>query len=248
MLKSAINSRTGRWLAARCLSGYLTLIRCTSPLRIVDRQSFDEVFAQDRGVIIAFWHDQLALAPSLVSLAPTDVHMLVSAHRDGAIMAEGARQAKLKFIRGSAANPKKKFKNKHGATAILQMMSVLEEGGIVAMTPDGPRGPRHKVQPGILHIAARTGAPILPGAAVSRRGARLKSWDRFFVPLPGAPHYAVGGKPIFVPKNADPQELEMYTQHLEDSLNEALAMARKAAKMSGPDEELQQTPLMEQDQ
>ena len=81
------------------------------------------------------------------------------------------------------------------------LLEVLQSGSLVAITPDGPRGPRHVVQPGVARLAALSGVPVVPAAAFCRPARRLGSWDRMILPLPFGRGRIVYGTPIMVPRH-----------------------------------------------
>jgi hypothetical protein len=88
----------------------------------------------------------------------------------------------------------------------------------LAITPDGPRGPRRRVKPGVITLASCTGVPILPCGGAYSRARRLRSWDRFAVPRPGSTGYAVMMPPIYVPRRLDRAGLERYRRLVEEQL------------------------------
>jgi lysophospholipid acyltransferase (LPLAT)-like uncharacterized protein len=101
---------------------------------------------------------------------------------------------------------------------LIEIVSALREGYHVAITPDGPRGPKYNVQPGIISLAQLSGAPIVPaGARISSR-KNLRSWDAFQVPLPFARCDLMFSRPIYVPRRASAEELESYRTQLEAEL------------------------------
>src|SRR5439155_1822339 len=95
--------------------------------------------------------------------------------------------------------------------ALRRMMKICKKAHI-AVTPDGPRGPRRRVQLGIIHLAARTGLPIVAAGIAYDRPWRLRSWDRFAVPKPWSRSTCVLAPPIIVPASADREQLEEYRQ------------------------------------
>ena len=98
----------------------------------------------------------------------------------------------------------------------------MRAGGDVAVVPDGPRGPRHQLQPGVVTLAALTDAPIVPMAFSARPARRLRSWDEQLIPLPFARSALVFGEPISVPRDAD---RERAAKDVERALNDATADA-----------------------
>ena len=120
----------------------------------------------------------------------------------------------LATVRGSSS--------REGAGALRALVAVVRAGGDVAVVPDGPRGPRHQLQPGVVTLAALTDAPIVPMAFSARPARRLRSWDEQLIPLPFARSALVFGEPISVPRDAD---RERAAKDVERALNDATADA-----------------------
>ncbi len=230
MMKRIAKSPFAARCASFCIRLYLRILGATIRQEIEDRAQFDKALAQGRGVVLVFWHGRLMATPFLRALTQADVYMLISNHRDGDIIADGVRGFGIKFIRGSAANPKKPDKSKQGASAVAQSIAALNDGGVVGVTPDGPRGPGEKVQPGALRVAQMSGAAIVPVGASVSRGRRMKSWDRFLVAAPFSRFCYVAGEPIRIPETSSGAELESLRAELEDRL---IAVTARADAMAG---------------
>jgi lysophospholipid acyltransferase (LPLAT)-like uncharacterized protein len=93
-----------------------------------------------------------------------------------------------------------------------------EQGRSLTITPDGPRGPREVVKPGLVRLASLTGLPVLPVASASRRPWVLRSWDGFRVPRPFARVWISYGEPVYVPAGLDEAGVESWRQLLEEAL------------------------------
>lgn len=160
------------------------------------------------GCIPVLWHGRMATAAS--ALRGTRATVLVSASGDGALADMLLRRLGYGTLRGSTA--------KGGARAIREMRELLSSGTAVAITPDGPRGPRHHVNRGAAFLARATGRPVLPiGFGVSR-AIRLGSWDRFTIPLPFTRVAVSFGEPVEVPRQVDEAALEAATQEIQARL------------------------------
>src|SRR5262245_20633380 len=135
--------------------------------------------------IYAFWHEDLLVPAYRYGWTPTKV--LISQHADGELIAQTCRHLGLGVVRGSTTR---------GGVGALREILALKGQRHVVVTPDGPRGPRRRVQPGPTFLASRAGLPLVPCGFGYRRAWRLKSWDRFAVPMPFSPVVAVMGEPI----------------------------------------------------
>lgn len=138
-------------------------------------------FASDRQspCLIAFWHNRIFAVPLYYErICRRDPRMVVltSASRDGALLAAFVGRFGVGAVRGSSS--------KRGAAALLQLTAEIERGTSVIITPDGPRGPRYTLGPGLIFLSQKKGAPILPLQVEYSRYWELKSWDRFRIPKP----------------------------------------------------------------
>jgi lysophospholipid acyltransferase (LPLAT)-like uncharacterized protein len=219
MLKRLARSAFAMRLASAAIGLYIRLVYATSRWTMIGREHIEAAQDGGKGVILAFWHGRMLMAAAIRRETDRRVFMLISAHRDGEIIARGVAGFGVDFIRGSAANPDKPGKNKSGASAIAQMLAALKDGGIVGFTPDGPRGPGERVKPGVIRLAQMSGAPIIPTAYSVNRGGKLDSWDRFLLAAPFSRGYYVAGAPIRVPADADANARERLRFELETALN-----------------------------
>jgi lysophospholipid acyltransferase (LPLAT)-like uncharacterized protein len=168
--------------------------------------------------IVAFWHERLPLMPMLWVLArargaSARVHVLVSRHRDGRFIGAIVRRFALDVVHGSTSR---------GGTAGLRTLGQLLAGGShVAITPDGPRGPRRRAAPGVAQIAELSGAPVLPCAAQTTRRVELGTWDRMVLPLPFGRGVIVCGQPLRVPHEGWQAALPAIERALSDAADYA---------------------------
>lgn len=130
------------------------------------------------GVIYAFWHGKMACGWLLSRrLFPERaVHAVVSLSKDGQLLSETLRRLGFDLIRGSSS--------RGGRKVMRAMLDELEKGGVVAVTPDGPRGPRHSFKYGTLRLASEHRLPLLFAEIAYTGAIELKSWDRFEIPHP----------------------------------------------------------------
>lgn len=160
------------------------------------------------GAIIAFWHSAM-LVPAYVGRG-RGVQVLVSQHTDGEYIARAIRYLGFGVVRGSTT--------RGGARAVIDLMRQAEGGRFLAITPDGPRGPREVVQPGVIYLSEKTALPIQPIGLAFSRAWQLPSWDRFCIPKPFSRVALVFGEPIRVPTGLKEEELEGYRQALQEAL------------------------------
>jgi len=157
---------------------------------------FEKVAAiiEGRRFIFAFWHSRILLISYLYQ--GWNAAVLVSQSQDGEFIARVVQRQGHEPIRGSTT--------RGGLRALSQMIKSLKEKSRPAgIIPDGPQGPRFKVQPGIIMLAKKTGFPIVPVTYSASRLKVFNSWDRFILPIPFAQCRIVYGDPVRVPANAD---------------------------------------------
>ncbi|MCS6971311.1 MAG: DUF374 domain-containing protein [Planctomycetota bacterium] len=140
-----------------------------------------------RGALIAaFWHEHLLLAAAAHRHWP--VTALVSRSQDGELIAGYLERSGLRCVRGSS--------HRGAVPATQELIAQLDEGRILALACDGPRGPRHQPKPGAWELARRYGLAILPLGFAAARAWRLPSWDRFVLPWPGTRIAVAYGEPL----------------------------------------------------
>ncbi|MEO6906548.1 MAG: lysophospholipid acyltransferase family protein, partial [Abditibacteriaceae bacterium] len=164
------------------------------------------------GSILVAWHD-VVLIP-MFAFQHHGVHVIVSHSRSGQLAATLWRLHGWPTIWGSTGK-------REGITALRKGVSKLREGKTVGFTPDGPLGPRHKAQPGVVHLASYTGAKVVPlGVAVSRQWS-LRTWDRHCIPKPFAKVHMHAGRVLEVPPGLDRDGVEEWRLRIENALREA---------------------------
>ena len=181
-----------------------------------------EKIAQDLPVIIAMWHGQHFLVP-FIRRPEHRVKVLISRHRDGEINAVAAERLGVGTVRGSGDHGGS-FIGKGGVTAFTEMLNLLQEGYIVALTADVPKVAR-VAGLGVVKLAQMSGRPIYPVAVTTRRRIELDNWDRTAINLPFGRGARVAGEPVRVPHDADDAALEAAQRALELSLNAATERA-----------------------
>ena len=207
---------TGAWIGTAAL----WLLWRSLRIRVVGGEWAEAFHArEERPLIFAFWHGRLSMMP--FSWPGRPVTVLVSRHADGEVISRILRRFGIRSVRGST------FRGAHGG--LRAMLRAYREGSHLGIAPDGPRGPREQVQLGIIELARRTGAPVVPIGFGASRGWFLPTWDRFFLPRPFARGVFVFGDGLVVPPGSDRAALEV----ARGELTRALAAVTAAADAAG---------------
>jgi lysophospholipid acyltransferase (LPLAT)-like uncharacterized protein len=205
------HQRVAAWLVWAALG----LVAATLRYRINDPH---ELMARKNlgPVIYCIWHNRLALCMRLYAEfgrrrnQGDGLAALVSASKDGALLAAILERFGVQPVRGSSS--------RRGAQALLELTSWAERGYDLAITPDGPRGPRYVVAEGAILLGQITGRPLVPVSYDVAWKIRLKSWDGFQIPLPFSRCDVTAGRVLFVPREAGDAEREQLRRELETEL------------------------------
>lgn len=185
---------------------------CTS-LRIqkVNAEKFDELKRKEKNYVVAFWHGSMVVGWFLHRpRKANNVSALVSQSSDGEFLSAMLERWNYKLIRGSSTVG--------GKEAMQLMIDEVKKGNSLAITPDGPRGPRHEMKMGAVRTAQQANVPlVLVGIAMERK-KMLRSWDKFEVPVPFSKAVAVYSEPIHVPVELHGEPLDKYKHDIERRL------------------------------
>jgi len=200
-------------------SGYLWLLQGRIDREVYGKEHLDAARAMGRGVIICLWHGRQL--PPIVHFRQQKINVLISTHRDGEIIARIINRRGFPTPRGSTfADP---------VGVYLKLFRLLRrQKAVVAITPDGPRGPKEQVKGGIIRLASQTGAPIVTMASASSPARFMKSWDRFMVPYPWSRSHIRLGRPLTVPAKLTDATEEEYRVRLENELTELQQEAERS--------------------
>lgn len=191
------------WLVSKTLRG-----------RLDDRSGMN--WKDRTPAIFCVWHNRLALCIFAYDIfgnsSPTRRKMaaMASASRDGGFLCAILDRFGVLPVRGSSS--------RRGRQALLELTTLAKRGMDLAITPDGPRGPRYVIQDGVIALAQITGLPIIPFSYDLGWKITIKSWDRFMIPLPFSRWDMVVAPPITVPREASEEDRARYKKQLEDTL------------------------------
>jgi lysophospholipid acyltransferase (LPLAT)-like uncharacterized protein len=213
------------WLEPAAAAGAM-LVRALGATWRVDRSGlahFDEAIARGQRCIFAFWHARML--PLVWTHRGRGIVVLVSRHRDGQLITRIIERLGFAASRGSST--------RGGEEGVMDMLRRAGEGRLLAITPDGPRGPALELKPGLVYLASRSGLPVVPVATAAPRSWVLRSWDRFRIPRPFARVVVAYGEPVTVPPGIEGDALEAWRTRVQAALAAHTAAVRARAGESG---------------
>ncbi len=224
-------NRVAQWLlfnvAPEIAHVYIRLLHRTMTIEVRGAEALDAARREPGRYILCFWHSRFVLMPYCYP-GPRIV-VLSSNHRDAEALVRILRKFGIEQARGSSTSG--------GATGLRQILRKVAEGCDVGLTPDGPRGPRRRVQPGVIAVARLSGLPIIPVTFSAAPARRLTTWDGTLLPKFFSKGLFVYGAPVIVPRDADEvaQEakraaLESELDRITDLADDAMSLAREDAR------------------
>jgi lysophospholipid acyltransferase (LPLAT)-like uncharacterized protein len=207
-------------LLAWAVSAYLDLTLATMRWRIENRGPVDAAVASPDGYIACFWHGRIALAVACrCVLKQKPRRVLISRSPDGEFIAKTVQRLSFPAIRASAG------RSMRNSAAFRDAMRFIDAGGVVAVTPDGPRGPAEEMPIGPVMMARVRGTPVFLCGLAATPSLTLKSWDKTKVPLPFARGCMVFEGPLQVTRDESAASMETIRADWQDRLNAAQARA-----------------------
>ena len=167
------------------------------------------IFNSNEEYIFCCWHNKLFLGPHLLPRNRV-INALQSSHSDGMITSLAFKYLGMNVILGSS--------KRGGMQAFRKMVKCIKLGESVAITPDGPKGPKEKVKEGIIKLAQITETSIIPLVWTTNKFKLINSWDNFVIPYPFSKGVYSFGKPIYVKKQINEYELETARKNLENEI------------------------------
>lgn len=175
--------------------------------------------------LYAFWHENM-LVPAF-QFRDLGIAVLISRHADGQLIARAIERLGFTTVRGSSTR---------GGVEAIKGMIRQSQNGHIAITPDGPKGPRRVAQQGVSFIASLSGKEVIPFGVGFARAWRLKSWDRFVLPVPFSRVVLMTGKPLAVPSGLDESDLEFWRKTIQMEMDRVQDAADRSVQgiRSGP--------------
>jgi hypothetical protein len=201
-------------------AGAIRLLHLLLRIETVGEEFPREFWRQGRPVILSFWHDQLLMM--VKGYRGPGARILISASQDGELIARTMARFGQGAVRGSSS--------RGGRAAFKALLQLSREPFDLVFTPDGPKGPRHRVKEGVVQLARLSGRPVIPMAFACSRGRRFASWDRFLLPYPFGRGVYSFGPPLFYGEGDTP---EGFLQRLQQAMEENDDRARARLEEHG---------------
>lgn len=200
------------WIGAQ----YIRLVNRTTRWHVVGEENFARLSSSKNGLIAVLWHGRLFMSPTFAPEGRRTVAM-ISNNRDGDLIAAIVWRFGVFSIRGSTYDRNKR-RDKGGALALQAGAREVGKGAVLAITPDGPRGPRMRAQTGAAQIAIEQGVSVIPVAFSTVRGKVANNWDRFLIPAPFGRGVIVFGPEMPPPQSSGPGAVARFTAEIEVAL------------------------------
>jgi lysophospholipid acyltransferase (LPLAT)-like uncharacterized protein len=208
-LKALLRSAVVQTLLGWALGAYIRLILVTVRWKHENVECVEPVLAGPSGAIALFWHGRI---PLCLATAPQwwrkNTKAMISPSADGQFIATALEMAGFPGIRISSAKKGDSQKARQAVAALREAVAHVSEGGALVVTPDGPRGPGEVIAEGSLQIAKRSGQPVFLMGIAANPAAQMNTWDRIMWALPFGRGMVVWDGPFFVPKDAEPAQIE----------------------------------------
>ncbi len=202
--------------------GSLFIRLLISTMRIIERPDNypERLIRQGENIIFAYWH-AFMLVPAYTA-RNLGIKVMISQHADGEYITRVIEHLGFTTVRGSTT--------RGGAKALLKMIKDSKEGTAIAITPDGPRGPRFTIQPGIIFLSQKTGIPIIPTSLGLTSYWEMPSWDKFRIPKPFSKAALIHGEPIHIPPKLNKSEVVAFCRLLENKMRAITIEAEQLVK------------------
>ncbi len=211
------------WAVPRLFQAWHSSLCCTLNITTSGfSRGMPLAFDHEHGALIVSWHDQTLIPQHL--LRDLGLAGLFSTSRSGQMQSAFWELYGWRVVRGSS-------KKRDAVAALREALRMLRKGQSFAFTPDGPKGPRHKAQGGVVYLASNAPAVILPIGVAAARCWKMPSWDKYLIPKPFSRVHLHMGAPIHLPPDIPRNETSHYLKLVEDAINAAEREAEKQCKI-----------------
>jgi len=205
--------RVRSWLVPRLIAALHSVLMCTLRISMSGGSRLQPLLEEpQRTALLVTWHDLTLVL--LHTLRDRQIRVMMSHSRSGQLQAALWRLHGFPTVWGST-------RKREGVRALREALRGLRAGEVFALTPDGPKGPLHCCQPGIVYLASNAPAPVFPIAVAASSFWKLRTWDRYLIPKPFARVHVHVGQGLHVPPDLAREELELWQQRIAQALDDA---------------------------
>jgi hypothetical protein len=194
---------------------YLSFVGKSLRWKSYGEEKLKELIDDNKSVILVTWHGRMFLP--IYYLRNKEIYGIVSPSKDGKYFAKVFSKFGWRIISGSS--------RRGGIQALKSGIKILKNGGILAITPDGPTGPLCKVQPGVIYLSKASNSPIIPVGSSCSRKKFLKTWDKSLIPLPFGVGTMIFGEPMFVEEELNQDKIKKFQDFLKEKIDEFTKIA-----------------------
>lgn len=212
-----------RWLVPRLVPLIYLIVRTLGLTVRINAIGWDRYKQSDASYIFAGWHGQTLLPANFFK--GMGLWTIISQSRDGEMQNRIFQKFGFRTIRGSSS--------RGGVAAAIESIKVLKAGGKMAFTVDGPRGPSGIVQEGVVMIAMKSGAQVVPCGVSARRRKLARSWDRYMIPKPFTQAVILFGDALRIEPKSTPEQQEEFRLRVEAAIHRCQAEADRLMGHSG---------------
>jgi lysophospholipid acyltransferase (LPLAT)-like uncharacterized protein len=201
-IKTSLGSGLGYWI--------IRIIGSTLRWKVEGWQNIESVHNAGKRLVLAFWHGRMFMAAYY--FRDRDIVVMISQNRDGEYIARVMLRLGNGVARGSSTRGSR--------GAIVEILRALKQNRDVALTLDGPQGPRYVAKPGAAFVAWKSGNPVVPFNISVEKKWVVRSWDHFVIPKPFSQAVLMIGQPIYVDANVSDEEIALTEEKIQRSLND----------------------------
>tara|TARA_Y100001970_G_scaffold99949_1_gene125653 strand:+ start:1012 stop:1680 length:669 start_codon:yes stop_codon:yes gene_type:complete len=195
---------------------YIYIVKITSKIEYENLSIPENYWKNNKPFILVFWHNQL-MTITFSWKSHKKLNIVASGHSDGRFGAIIAKYLNANNLPTYSENKK---------NSMRPIFEILKTNNYIAITPDGPRGPKEKCSDGVIKIASKTNVPIIPVGYFASKKFNLNSWDSFLITLPFSKSFFVWGEPIMIPEKLDQKDILNFQHTLENKINECITKAK----------------------
>ena len=210
LIRRITKSETFTTFVGKAMYYYCLMVWKTTRWQLFGVNRFYPAWEQDKSLILTIWHGRVLMIPYFWN-RKRPLNALVSPHNDGRIAASFLKKVGFGIIDGST--------NEGANAAAINLLRSLEKNQAIAIIPDGPRGPRMRMNMSPLYFAKKSGKPLFGATYSIEHAIVAKSWDAMLIPLPFCRGIVHVTQPYYIPEDATREEMEKYRQQIEDELN-----------------------------